>query len=84
MLPAEPLLASNSSAVPAVNSAEAELFGMPEAAVPLDALPAVALEFGDEPDPFALVELEAGALVAGGGLIGAKVVFVLPKPRAAA
>jgi len=84
MLPAEPLLASNNSAVPAVNSAEAELFGMPEAAVRLDALPPVALAFDDEPGPLALVELAAGAVVAGGGLIGANVVFALPKPRAAA
>ena len=58
MLPARPLLASSSSAVPPVCSAKAEFAEMPEAgvAVLFEALPFDAL---DDADPLALVELEA-------------------------
>ena len=79
MLPAEPLLASNSSAVPLVCSAKAEFLAMPEAAV---AVPFVALD--DELDPLALVELETTGWLTGGGVTGANVAFALPKPSAAA
>ena len=82
-LPAEPLLASSNSAVPPVCSAKAEFFKRPEAAVPA---PFVALddEFDEELDPLALVELETTGWLTGGGVTGANVAFVLPKPRAAA
>ena len=83
-LPAEPLLASSSSAVLPVCSAKAELFAMPEAAVavPVDELPPVALD--EAFDPLALEELETTGWLTGGGVTGANVAFVLPKPRAAA
>ena len=79
-LPAEPLLASSSSAVPPVCSAKAEFFEMPEAAV---AVPLVALddELDEELDPLAL---ETTGWLTGGGVTGANVAFALPKPRAAA
>ena len=80
-LPAEPLLASSSSAVPPVCSAKAEFFEMPEAAV---AVPFVGLddEFDEELVP--LAELETTGWLTGGGVTGANVALVLPKPRAAA
>ena len=83
MFPAEPLLASSSSAVPPVCSAKAEFFEMPAAAV---AVPFVALddELDEELDPLALAELETTGWLTGGGVTGANVAFVLPKPSAAA
>ena len=83
-LPAEPLLASSSSAVPPVCSAKAEFNAMPEAAVavPVDELPPVALD--EVFDPLALGELETAGWLTGGGVTGANVAFELPKPRAAA
>src|SRR5258708_29338453 len=62
MLPARPLLASSSSAVPPVCSARDEFFAMPEAgvAVLLGALPL-------DDDPLALVELETTGGLTGGG-----------------
>jgi hypothetical protein len=83
MLPAIPLLASKSAAEPLVCNAKAELFGMPEAAVavPLEA-PLLDDEFDEEPLEF--VELEAAVMVAGGGVTGVNVAFLVPKPRAAA
>ena len=83
MLPAIPLLASKSAAEPPVCNAKAELFGMPEAAVavPLEA-PLLDDEFDEEPLEF--VELEAAVMVAGGGVTGVNVAFLVPKPRAAA
>ena len=80
MLPAIPLLASKSAAEPLVCNAKAELFGMPEAAVavPLEAL-LLDDEFDEEPR-----ELEAAVMVAGGGVTGVNVAFLVPKPRAAA
>ena len=81
MLPAIPLLASKSAAEPPVCNAKAELFGMPEAAVPLEAL-LLDDEFDEE--PLELVELEAAVMVAGGGVTGVNVAFLVPKPSAAA
>ena len=80
-LPAEPLLASSSSAVLPVCSAKAELF-----AIPVDELPPVALddELDEVFDPLELAELETTGWLTGGGVTGANVAFALPKPRAAA
>jgi hypothetical protein len=80
-LPAEPLLASSSSAVLPVCNAKAELFAMP-----VDELPPVALddELEEAFDPLALEELETTGWLTGGGVTGANESFALPKPRAAA
>ena len=80
-LPAEPLLASSSSAVPPVCSAKAEFFAMPEAAV---VVPFVALDDEFDEEPLALAELETTGWLTGGGVTGANVAFALPKPSAAA
>jgi hypothetical protein len=80
MLPAIPLLASKSAAEPPLCNAEAELFGMPEAAVAvLLEAPLLDDEFDEEP-----LELEAAVMVAGGGVTGVNVACLVPKPRAAA
>ena len=88
MLPAEPLLASRSSAVPAVCRANAEFFGMPDGGLaeppvepaldddPLDEEPAEGLDELEEPE--ALEEPAGG----GEGAVGANVSLLLPKPSA--
>ncbi len=90
MLPAEPLLASRSSAVPPVCKAYAELFEMPDDGVaeapvelvldddPLDEEPVDVLE--------ELEELEVAEVPLGGGegAVGVKVALLLPKPSAEA
>ena len=88
ILPAEPLLASRSSAVPPVCKAKDEFFGMPDAG--LAELP---VELAPDDDPLdeepVLDEVEepealAGLLGGGEGAVGANVALLLPKPSAEA
>jgi len=90
MLPAEPLLASRSSAVPPVCKANAELIGMPDDGL---AVPLVELVLGEDPldeEPLELLdeleelEVAEGALGGGEGAVGVKVALLLPKPSAEA
>jgi hypothetical protein len=87
MLPAEPLLASSSSAVPPVCSASAEFSAMPDDG---PAEPLVELELDEEPLDEALVEVldaleELEAAPGGGeGAVGANESLPLPKPSAEA
>ena len=81
-LPAEPLLASSSSAVLPVCSAKAELF-----AKPVDELPPVVLddELDEAFDPLDVLdapEAAEAALGGGGGAVGVNVELLLLKPSA--
>ena len=87
MLPAEPLLASSSSAVPPVCKANAELIGMPDDGL---AVPLVELVLGEDPldeEPVDVLEepdVAEAPLAGGEGAVGVKVSLLLPKPSAEA
>jgi len=82
MLPAEPLLASSSSAVPPVCKANAELIGMPDDGL---AVPLVELVLGEDPlDVLEEPDVAEAALGGWEGAVGVKVSLLLPKPSAEA